>query len=143
MRSFMVIAGLLIVIGFIGSNLSTNGSGDEPDSQYEINKPEKEAQAAAPKKEPKNNEFGFIDKSSAYYVCEQLVKKRLKKPATAVFPRASGNKFQNTFKDGDGAQVHSYVDSENSYGTTVRTGFSCWVEEPSEDNWVVKKLEMD
>ncbi len=61
------------------------------------------------------------EKAAALKFCQGYVKSRLKAPATAVFPGedavvAYGNQRYD---------VHSSVDSQNSFGALIRTRFTC------------------
>lgn len=83
------------------------------------------------------------NKSMAYVMCENWVKDRLKSPSTAEFPSVFSGKLDNVYKDGTTYSVTSYVDSENSFGATLRTGFTCETTQTSEDEWMLESLEFD
>jgi hypothetical protein len=71
----------------------------------------------------------------AVQLCRELVRSRLKAPATAVFPDQSFDGMRDDYetrfgKSGDGyAQVvvSAYVDAQNSFGALLRTPWSCRV----------------
>lgn len=61
--------------------------------------------------------------SYAYFFCQDLVKGRLKAPATADFPTFPTH---STGMGGDGLVViRSYVDAQNGFGAMLRTNFRC------------------
>jgi hypothetical protein len=63
--------------------------------------------------------------TSAYYHVEIFVKKQLKSPSTAKFP-SEKEKDKHTNSLGFGKyKIDSWVDSQNSFGATIRTKFSC------------------
>lgn len=62
-----------------------------------------------------------VDEQSDYqYFAQQEIKKLLKSPSTAEFPSLSEWKFS---KDKGEVTLQAYVDSQNSYGATVRGEF--------------------
>ncbi|MEX2363113.1 MAG: hypothetical protein WD597_05795, partial [Balneolaceae bacterium] len=112
-KNILVVFGLFLLV----VTLVPASTDPEPDSMY---------QSPTEKVEGEPVHFSEKDnKSMAYYMCEQWVKQRLKSPKTADFPSVFEGKFDNIFKDGAEYQIWSYVDSENSFGATLRTGFTC------------------
>jgi len=80
---------------------------------------------------------------AAYDTCQQFVERRLKAPGTASFP--------NYFED-DGEvvvtggpirfTVVAHVDSENSFGASLRTRFSCVVTTSDGDTYQLVSLNL-
>lgn len=130
-KNVLVLVGLVLLVSII-SDSSTESS------------PGKKLPIEQERTEKKTIHFSEKDnKSMAYYMCEQWVKKRLKSPKTADFPGVFDGKFDNTYKEGAEYQIWSYVDSENSFGATLRTGFTCITKQTSEDDWELVTLEID
>ena len=77
----------------------------------------------------------------ASVVIQDFVKEKLKSPSTAEFEPGIVNAVrkveENTY------EASSYVDSQNSFGATVRTNFKCRVKWKSEYTWSLVSLEMD
>jgi hypothetical protein len=66
-----------------------------------------------------------IQKLKAYQYAEEFVKKGLKSPASAKFPGAN-EKIEHIEYLGDSRyQVKSWVESQNSFGASLQTPFSC------------------
>lgn len=57
--------------------------------------------------------------NDAYYTATQFIKKRLKSPSAAEFPKPKYASIQ-LLEDGATYKIYSYVDSQNSYGATLR-----------------------
>lgn len=80
----------------------------------------------------------------AFVQCQSFVKDRLKSPATADFPTLN---FQ-AFPRGENIYaIRSYVDSQNTFGATIRTNFFCEVEwngkdDAAQGNWNLLQLEL-
>ena len=74
------------------------------------------------------------DSIGAWVVCEKFVKDRLKSPASAEFPPNYSSYTKNlTDKK---YEVSAYVDSQNSFGASLRTKFTCTVEyQPQTDKY--------
>ena len=65
------------------------------------------------------------NKFLAYNYAEQFVKQKLKSPSTANFPGTS-EKINHITDLGNGKyQINSWVDSQNGFGATLRSNFSC------------------
>lgn len=81
-------------------------------------------------------------KLGAFDVCKEFVKDRLKSPSSAKFR----NFFQNdgevtvTSTDGRTYTVVSSVDSENSFGASLRSDFTCTVTNTSGDHWQLQDI---
>lgn len=81
--------------------------------------------------------------SMAYIMCENWVKERLKSPSTAEFPSVWDGKLDKITKANQRYYIVSYVDSQNSFGATVRTNWTCSTTQTSEDNWQLNSLSID
>lgn len=67
------------------------------------------------------------DKLQAYRYAMGFVKEKLKSPSSAKFPD-SQRKVDDTRYMGDNTyKIDSYVESMNSFGTMIRTDFSCTI----------------
>ena len=64
---------------------------------------------------------------SAYYYGEEFVKKRLKSPSTAKFAGNLEKKDHVTKIAENEYKIDSYVDSQNSFGATIRSYWSCTI----------------
>ena len=92
------------------------------------------------KKEPPDYKF------MSYVMCQLYVEENLKSPSTADFPASSLTDIRdlgnNLF------ETRSYVDSQNSFGATIRTNFFCkiqYIGTPEDDetltrNWLLLEL---
>lgn len=66
-------------------------------------------------------------KFEAYTYAENFVKMKIKSPSTARFP-STLEKSKHIVKIKEGKyKVASWVDSQNGFGATVRSGFSCTI----------------
>lgn len=65
--------------------------------------------------------------SSAYTTARAFVKKNLKCPSTAEFASILDIKY--SVNDDGSVSIISYVDSQNGFGATVRTNFSCKIKD--------------
>jgi len=73
--------------------------------------------------------------------CEEAVTAQLKSPSTANFASYSGEQVTD---GGNGKYyVRSYVDSQNSFGAQIRTGFTCRVQCTDVDVCQVAELYFD
>lgn len=63
----------------------------------------------------------------AYRYAENFVSEKLKSPSTAEFPGISEKDKHITSLGGDTYKIESWVDSQNSFGATIRTNFSCTI----------------
>jgi hypothetical protein len=77
----------------------------------------------------------------AYNMMETFVKKRLKSPSKAEFPGVFDGKVDHVTYDGMGVyNISSYVDSQNSFGATIRTRFSGSIEDLGGGRWKLISL---
>lgn len=67
-------------------------------------------------------ETDYCTKLDAYSMAQQFVSEKLKSPSTAKF--AGLGEWKITSNDNKKWQVAAYVDSQNSFGGTVRTNFT-------------------
>ena len=73
-----------------------------------------------------SSSFSSTNKFMAYSYAEDFVKKQLKSPSTAKFPRAVEERNGHIIILGNNRYaINSWVDSQNSFGATIRTRFSC------------------
>lgn len=80
-------------------------------------------------------------KIEAYNMMETFVKKRLKSPSKAEFPGVFEGKTDHVTFDGMGVySISSYVDSQNSFGATIRTRFSGSIEDVGGGRWKLISL---
>ena len=68
-----------------------------------------------------------MNKFLAYNYAEGFVEKMLKSPSTAEFPGVI-EKDKHITDLGEGKyKINSWVDSQNGFGATIRTNFSCTI----------------
>ena len=85
--------------------------------------------------------------SEAYFAARDFVRQRLKAPRTARFPTDGmfsghvGAEFVRSTGAGE-YTVRSWVDSENAFGGSVRTRFSCQVRALGNGQWALVSLDM-
>lgn len=75
-------------------------------------------------------------------IAEEFLKEHLKSPGTADFGGVLGGDYQRpetcVAKIGDDTyRVKGWVDSQNSFGATVRTDFSLMVKHNGDGNWIL------
>ena len=88
----------------------------------------------------KNIPWDEKDESSlAYIMMQDHVKARLKSPASAQFAPYAG---KVKMLDHQIYEITSHVDSQNSYGATLRSTFTGKIQQTSKDNWKLITLEM-
>jgi len=71
------------------------------------------------------NSSSSTNKFVAYSYAEDFVKQNLKSPSTADFPGVSEKDQHITNLGGGKYKIESWVDSQNSFGATIRAKFSC------------------
>ena len=80
------------------------------------------------------------DAISAYVMAQDFVEAELKAPKTADFPYSGDADIQYS---GDGRYtINSYVDSENSFGATIRTYFTAVVKYQGNQKWTLENLNL-
>lgn len=76
-----------------------------------------------------NNESGGALKAGAFDVCTRFVEDRLISPGSAEFPDFFDYDDEvSVTRAGDEFTVISHVDSENAFGASLQSDFSCVVE---------------
>ena len=65
------------------------------------------------------------NKFMAYSYAEDFVEKQLKSPSTAKYPKVVEQDRHITILGNNRYEINSWVDSQNSFGATIRTRFSC------------------
>lgn len=73
--------------------------------------------------------------SMAYIMGEDFVKRNLKSPSTAKFPGVLSRDGHVLKGDDNQYVINSYVDSQNSFGATIRTNFILIIQQVSEKDW--------
>ncbi len=83
--------------------------------------------SSAPKSPSSGSSTNSSNKFLAYNCAEDFVERRLKSPSTAKFPKTMERSNHITDLGGGKFEINSWVDSQNSFGATIRTNFSCTV----------------
>jgi hypothetical protein len=78
--------------------------------------------------------------ASAFVQAEDFVSKRLKSPSTAKFPWFWN--AQIIYLGNCRHEIHSYVDSQNSFGAMIRTRYIVILRYAGQDNWVLEDLKL-
>lgn len=82
------------------------------------------------------------DTTMAFVMSQNFMKKRLKSPATASFPSITADGVRSVVLKPCEYRVDAYVDSQNSFGATMRTRYTAAVANPDGGrDW--KLLELD
>ena len=80
------------------------------------------------------------DSNMAYAMSQQFIKRSLKSPATADFPFQPN---QNIYKGECLHLISSYVDSQNSFGATIRSQTSVSLRFDKElNNWLLEDIKI-
>jgi hypothetical protein len=115
---------------------------------YMENRPPEPNRSAPASAEPDDAEPSDLDREalrlSAFEVCKDFVRDRLKAPSTASFPDFFDNDGEvNVAPTSNGTHnVISTVDSENSFGANLRLAFTCEVRNTDGDNWRLIELDI-
>jgi len=80
---------------------------------------------------------GGSNPGGAYAACERAVETELVSPGSAEFSGATGSEIEEV-SEGLYA-IRGYVDSENSFGASLRTDFTCRVAEDGDD-WDLRRI---
>ncbi|MEW2635249.1 hypothetical protein AB0903_27295 [Streptomyces sp. NPDC048389] len=84
--------------------------------------------------------------TSAAVMCEDFVKQRLKSPGTAEFPGVMDSEYAKTTVLSDTKpwkyKVVGVVDSQNGFGATVRSNYSCTVSTKDNDTWTLDDMDL-
>lgn len=90
-----------------------------------------------------NGQEVSVARAGAADVCEKFVQDRLKSPGSATFRDPFGDQVTYT-GDGDGPiTVNASVDSENSFGASLRSAYTCTVSSIGDDRWRLVNLSLD
>lgn len=79
------------------------------------------------------------EERAAWSACTDAIRGRLRAPASATFARPDSAETRIFEAKSGGYEVHSYVDSQNGFGATLRTYFRCTVRQ-SGDEWSVSDI---
>ncbi len=83
------------------------------------------------------------NKSMAYIMMEDFVKRKLKAPSTAEFPGIFDGKLDHVKSlGGQKYRIVSYVDAQNTFGAQIRTRFVGEIQQTSEDEWQLISLNL-
>lgn len=66
---------------------------------------------------------GSVSSGEAYRACEDAVESQLRSPGSADFSGALGSDVTET--EGGGYSIRGTVDSDNAFGASLRSNFSC------------------
>lgn len=116
-RGILIVLGIIVGLVVLGELAGSDGGGDSSSDK----------------------------KNAAFEICKEFVTDRLKAPGSAT--------FRNYYQDdgevqvsgsGDGPyEVVSSVDSENSFGASLRIGFTCTVTNTGGDHWRLDDLQVE
>lgn len=87
-----------------------------------LNLPESSISSSTPRQPTKSELYG-IDPYEMQKQCENIVKARLKAPATAKWPGIFDRR--DVYQTKTQSVWKSYVDSQNSFGALIRTQYEC------------------
>lgn len=77
----------------------------------------------------------------AFIMSQEFVKRQLKSPSTAEFPRITANGVKSTWQGECNFQVIAFVDAQNSFGAVLRSRYIALLEYyPSSDEWRAKSV---
>ena len=74
---------------------------------------------------PSSSSSSSTIKFMAYGYAEDFVEKQLTSPSTAKYPKVVERDKHITILGNNRYEINSWVDSQNSFGATIRTRFSC------------------
>jgi len=80
---------------------------------------------------------------NAYRMCQQFLEKRLKSPATAVFPKQAEIETYTVRDKKDAFQIRGYIDAQNGFGALIRTYYICEVSYVGQGNWHLDVLNFE
>lgn len=75
----------------------------------------------------------------AWTACQDFVRDRLKSPSTAKYQRGVASDFVRRLGSGM-YEARAWVDSQNSFGATLRTNFECVVRDAGNDTWRLERM---
>ncbi|MEU7348341.1 hypothetical protein ABZ778_31450 [Streptomyces bacillaris] len=83
---------------------------------------------------------------SAAVMCEGFVKQRLKSPGTAKFPGVMDGDYAKTTVLSDTKpwkyKVTGVVDSQNGFGATVRSSWTCTTSTEDDNTWTAHEVKL-
>jgi len=94
------------------------------------------SQGSAPQQPPKN-------RVEAFAFTNYAIEKQLKAPSTARFASITDEETIIHDLGGDKFTVTSWVDSQNSFGATMRTKYQMTVERKSDGDWTIESVITD
>ncbi|TCD47130.1 hypothetical protein [Chlorobium sp. N1] len=112
------------------------------DEQSRIEAKQREIDRAAADEARRNRWQSKDNSSTAYVMLQDHVRGRLKAPSTAKFPWMGGTDVI-VIREGQEYTVHSYVDSQNSFGAMIRNSYTGRMRQVSEYGWQFVSLEFD
>lgn len=115
--------------------VSIFGNRPEPEPQRPLTSEEAAALIAKVKEREEaywNSEDGRKD---AYYMSREFVKKQLKAPATADFPRYTDPAVEAHHRGKGVFLVKGYVDAQNAFGANLRTRYLCELKDNGDKTW--------
>ena len=121
-----------IIIGFfVISTVCTIVNNTIEQAEYSKMSPEEKAEYDAKKEEKKQQEklnhiYETDNSVYVYEITKDHVKKQLKSPSTAKFPKYNEVKI---YKKDDTYVIGGYVDAQNSFGAMIRTNYSAVVQQ--------------
>jgi len=113
-RVLFVLFLVIVIMTVIGSLQNGRNASSDPSS-------------SAPKRPSSGSSTNSSNKFLAYYCAEDFVERKLKSPSTAKFPKTMERSKHITDLGGGKFKINSWVDSQNSFGATIRTNFTCTV----------------
>ena len=76
----------------------------------------------------------------AYNMSKDFVRKNLKSPSTAKFPGLFESEDHVKYIGSGKYKIISWVDSQNSFGATIRTKYSCTMIDKGNNTWGIEDL---
>jgi hypothetical protein len=83
------------------------------------------------------------DKTTAFVMSQSFVEKRLKAPATAVFPHMTDSEVNVKYLGDCTHEVRAYVDAQNSYGALIRNRYYVRLQkQKGTDTWTALEVQI-
>jgi hypothetical protein len=98
--AWILVLGLFLILGWCAMNSNT------------------------PEKKEERAQSHCDDKWAAYSMSQEFVKKSLKAPSSAEFPRMEDSEVTVDYLGDCTHEVHAYVDSQNSFGAKLRSRYT-------------------
>lgn len=80
---------------------------------------------------------GELDEAAAFTISKMYVQRQLKSPSTAKFCSVTDGSVDQV---GDKVKTYGWVDSQNSFGATMRTHWACELHRTAEGDYVVDEF---